>query len=147
MKLRQIASLAGLVAAGGISAAALAPIAQADTQGTLNDKSGWAYATELAFNGEYETAEQATSLAYQICGLRGQGYSEEYLRHTLEIKYSIDLSVDAVNGAEFHFCPGYEINTSPELGPVGQPLWLNEGYGLSNPYGPPYLVPQLNRAV
>ena len=132
------ASLVGLVAAGAIGAAALAPTAQANTQGGLNDKSGWAYATELTFDGEYETAEQATSLAYTICGLRGQGYSEEYIRHTMEIKYSVSLSVDVVGGAEFHFCPGYDVNSSPELGPVGQPLWLSQGYGPSNPYGPPF---------
>jgi hypothetical protein len=130
-----------------MGAVAFAPIAMADTQGSLNDKDGSAFAMELWPDGEYETSDQATGLAYSVCQQRGIGWSEEDLIHKLGVKYSISLSVDVVVGAEFHFCPGYAINTSPDLGPVGRPLWSSEGYGPSNPYGPPYLAPQLNRAV
>jgi hypothetical protein len=122
--------------AGVIGAVALAPTAQADpefqTYGSINDHNGYAFAAEMAVFGEYETAEQATTLGYGICGMRAAGFSEEELRHRAEIKYSISLVVEAVDGAEFHFCPAYEIDSQ-----TGGPLW------------PQYVTPppQLDEAV
>jgi hypothetical protein len=138
-----VGGLAALTIAGGIVAAAPA---HADTQGTLNDKDGISYTVELEVAGYIPEVppntglpDRNTSMAYSVCTARGLGYSEDRIRRNYRnAGASIDAAIAIVNGAEFHFCPGYEVNTSPSIGPVGMPLWFYQGYDLTNPYGPPH---------
>src|SRR5262245_19931780 len=96
---KSVAAVGSLLAAATVLGT---PPAQADFEvyGSLNDKNAYAYSLELAQYYDYETPEQATSLAYTVCQARGNGWSEVSLRRMVEVKYSIELTVAAVTGAE-----------------------------------------------
>jgi hypothetical protein len=105
--------IAGGVIAGGLMLGAAALVIGAgfahadghDTEGTINDQNGAAFALELAHDGVIGSDVQATNLAMQVCRERAGGIPER----SIQFGYSADTTIDLVDGAEYHFCPAYEM--------------------------------------
>lgn len=115
MKNTTKAGIAGL----GIAAAMIVGIgpAHANVEGDLNDHSSYAYALTLNEDGVPETVAAAVNLALTVCTDRSEGISEDRLQDQAT---PASASIDIVDDAEFHFCPGYEMS-----GVVpGVPLWV-----------------------
>jgi hypothetical protein len=105
-------TIKGGVAALGIAGAIAAATgtAHAETEGEINDHSGLAYALELNEDGIPGTSTQAASLASTICSDRAAGYGEKMLEQRAgAIEGSPSDGIIVVDGAEYHFCPGYEM--------------------------------------
>jgi hypothetical protein len=98
---------------------AQSPDANADTYGTMGDSNGSAFALELAQDRLVVSSSDAAFIAHAICLDRADGVSEVAERQDLERTYSIGLSVDAVDGAEFHFCPRFADGLNQALAQNG----------------------------
>jgi len=119
---RTTLTAAALTAAAALAGASTGT-AHADitVYGDRGDHSATAFLAELRAAGGTGTASAAADLAYQVCAKRGAGYSEDELIGRLDSGgYSVELSVEAVMGGEYHFCPTYEStypgSTSPSPG-------------------------------
>lgn len=110
-----------LLAAGLVIGAGFAHADGHDSEGTINDQSGAAFALELAHDGVIGTGQQATNLAVQVCRERMGGIPER----SIQFGYSTDTTIDLVDGAEYHFCPAYEMKLDGVT-----PVFVNlPGYG------------------
>jgi hypothetical protein len=101
---------AAAVSLVGAAALVIGPgVAKAETHGSMGDHDPYAFAMELATDSlSPVTVDQARSLAINVCITRSSdGVSEQDLIHAMEATKSIDLAVDTVMGAEWHFCPAY----------------------------------------
>jgi hypothetical protein len=113
MKFRKkIASLVGLVAAGAISAAALAPTAQAS-----GDQDAVSYAAEMNAAAtsapDYVTATQAANNAALVCMMRsgeisGPAHPKPFTEAEVIAQQGGDhWATVMVTRGEYHFCPEY----------------------------------------
>jgi hypothetical protein len=106
------AALAGLIGAGVICAAALAPTAQAS-----GDQDAVSYAAEVnaaaTSTSDDVTAAQARNNALLICGMRsgemsGAKHPQPFTESELIAQYGGDhLATVMVTRGEYHFCPEY----------------------------------------
>jgi hypothetical protein len=114
---------AGLVVGAGLAKADVGPFR---TYGYEGDHNPTSLVLEMGHVGWTMTTEQARETAYGMCGERINGTSERTLIRGLERNHTIEVSITAVSGAEYHFCPAYEENpqTDPEWqdGPSVPPM-------------------------
>jgi hypothetical protein len=104
--------VAAAIAAVGIAAAGPAGATVA-VIGAEGDHSAVYYAAELQYAGMNEYTWQAASLGPNVCEQRSEGYSERQLIRLWDGPTTAEQSVAIVDGAEFHFCPGYENDAQP----------------------------------
>ncbi|MGB8207402.1 MAG: hypothetical protein WCF69_07285 [Mycobacterium sp.] len=96
-------------------------IAKADVEGAEGDHDVAAFVSELYPDGVYLSAPQGLDLATRVCTNHALGITRDQMIDGDEKMYSIDLSVDVVMGAEFHFCPAYDGVHDPVPYPVCWP--------------------------
>jgi hypothetical protein len=60
-----------------------------------------------------------------LCGQHALGYTRNQLLAGMETEYGLGMSIDAVMGAEFHFCPAYD---ALHMGDNGVPLAPGEQF-------------------
>jgi hypothetical protein len=116
-----VGALAAAVAAVGFATAS-AGTAKADVYGHEGDMNPVAFAMELRPDNWVMTPTQARLNAGNICGQHTMGYTRRQLMDEFEVNYSIDMSVDLVMGADFHFCPAYDSLNMGDYGGPPDPL-------------------------
>jgi hypothetical protein len=120
--------LGGIAAAVIITGSAFAGLfgsgtahATAAAIGREGDFDPYNYRDELRYTGLYhEDVTNAYSLATRICGKRAMGYSSGQLMDGFIYspdQYTVEQAVAIVRGAEWHFCPAYQNDTSDSSGP------------------------------
>jgi hypothetical protein len=79
--------------------------------GSRGDMDPYHYRDQLRYTGLYhEDVTNALSLGHRVCAARYRGFTEGQLVSSLDNfdEYTSEQAVGIVDGAEFHFCPGYE---------------------------------------
>ncbi len=121
MKVKKIASLAGLVATSAIGAAALTAVTLsagvASATGSPGDQDARALATEMnaaaTSTSDEVTATQARNNAFVVCGMRsgelsGPAHPKPFTEGELIAHFGADRwATVIVTRGEYHFCPAY----------------------------------------
>ncbi len=120
---------------GGIVAAAVglgiagAGTAQANSDhpvyGREGDRDVTAYIPEMYPDGVYLSAPQALLVATRVCVQRSEGFTRDQVIEGSEQKDGASswLAIDAVMGAEFHFCPQFDSEHVPgRSAPMPEPM-------------------------
>jgi hypothetical protein len=106
-----VGGFATVAVALGISVGFAGRASAIETIGQRGDMNPYNYRDELRVVGLYhEDVNNAASLGPRICAQRAMGYTEIRLIDSLigpDPLYSVVQSFQIVEGAEWHFCPGY----------------------------------------